>query len=80
MKHPLTPAGIEPATFRFAAYHLSHCATAVPITQLAVTNSLQTFRDELSVLPSRVTNLITIYDGTDWLPPIFGRELPLLAA
>jgi len=26
----LTPAGIEPATFRFVALHLNHCATAVP--------------------------------------------------
>jgi len=31
MKNPLTPAGIEPATFRFIAQHLNHCATAVPI-------------------------------------------------
>ena len=23
----MTPAGIEPATFRFAAQHLNHCAT-----------------------------------------------------
>jgi len=30
-KIPMTPAGIEPATFRFVAQHLSHCATAVPI-------------------------------------------------
>jgi len=30
MKNSLTPAGIEPATFRFAAQHLNHCATAVP--------------------------------------------------
>ena len=29
-KNPLTPAGIEPATFRFVAQHLNHCATAVP--------------------------------------------------
>ena len=29
-KIPLTPAGIEPATFRFVAQHLNHCATAVP--------------------------------------------------
>jgi len=29
MKNPLTPAGIEPATFRFVTQHLSHCATAV---------------------------------------------------
>jgi len=26
----LTRAGIEPATFRFVAQHLNHCATAVP--------------------------------------------------
>ena len=31
MKNPLTAAGIEPATFRFVAQHLTHCATAVPI-------------------------------------------------
>ena len=31
MKNPLTPAGIEPATFRFVAQHLNHCTTAVPI-------------------------------------------------
>ena len=26
----MTPAGIEPATFRLVAQHLNHCATAVP--------------------------------------------------
>jgi len=31
MKNPLTPAGIEPATFRFVAQHLNHCGTAVPL-------------------------------------------------
>ena len=30
MKNQQTPAGIEPATFRFVAQRLSHCATAVP--------------------------------------------------
>ena len=29
-KIPMTPNGIEPATFRFVAQHLNHCATAVP--------------------------------------------------
>jgi hypothetical protein len=30
MKNLVTPAGIEPATFRFVARNLNHCATAVP--------------------------------------------------
>ena len=30
VKNTLTPPGIEPATFRFVAQHLNHCATAVP--------------------------------------------------
>jgi len=31
MKNPLRAAGIEPATFRFVAQHLNHCATAIKI-------------------------------------------------
>jgi len=31
VKNALAPAAIEPATFRFVAQHLNHCATAVPI-------------------------------------------------
>jgi len=27
----MTPAGIEPATFRFVAQHLNHCVTAVTV-------------------------------------------------
>ena len=27
----MTPVGIEPATFRFVAQHLNHCATSVPL-------------------------------------------------
>ena len=30
-KIPVTPSGIEAATFRFVAQHLNHCATAVPL-------------------------------------------------
>ena len=30
MKNPLTPVGIEPATFRFVAQHLNNWATEVP--------------------------------------------------
>jgi len=36
MKDPLTPAGIEPAAFRFVAQHLSHCATAVPFIYIYI--------------------------------------------
>ena len=33
----MTTGGIEPATFRFVAQHLSHCAIAVPVqTQMEV--------------------------------------------
>ena len=39
MKNPLTPAGIEPATFRFVAQHLNHCATAVPIIVNNINNN-----------------------------------------
>jgi len=28
----MTPAGIETMTFRFAAQHLTHCVTAVPLS------------------------------------------------
>ena len=31
MKIPMTPAGIEPATFRIITQQLNHCATAVPL-------------------------------------------------
>jgi len=33
-KIPMTPSGIEPATFRFVVQRLNHCATAVPQTVL----------------------------------------------
>jgi len=34
----MTPAEIEPATFRFVAQHLNHCATAVNYTIIAAYN------------------------------------------
>ena len=34
MKNPLTPAGIEPATYRFVAQHFNHCAAAVPTEKM----------------------------------------------
>jgi len=32
----MTPAGIKPATFRFVAQHISHCATAFPTSHVTV--------------------------------------------
>ena len=55
MKNPLTPSGIEPATFRFVAQHLNHCATAIPSLTLC---SLELFCTVLRlrvVLGSRLT-------------------------
>jgi len=40
MKNPLTPAGLEPATFRFVAQHLNHCATAVPLMEQVEMNNM----------------------------------------
>jgi len=31
MENSNAPSRIEPATFRFVAQHLKHCATAVPV-------------------------------------------------
>jgi len=30
IENSLTPAGVEPANFRFVAQHINHCDTAVP--------------------------------------------------
>ena len=39
-KIPMTPDGIQPATFRFVAQHLNHCATAVPTVEVLWFNIL----------------------------------------
>ena len=59
MKNPLTLAGIKPATFRFVAQHLNHCATAVwgkskkakfyPVTFREVTEGEQMYKSTLSL-------------------------------
>jgi len=41
----MTPAGIEPTTFRFVAQHLNHCATAVPQINVIV----YSFYEELMI-------------------------------
>ena len=42
----MTPAGNEPATFRFVAQQLKHCATAVPtrlIMHMSITGTIYGF-------------------------------------
>ena len=43
----MKPAGIEPATFRFVAQHINHCATAVTPKNEEV---LRTIKDERNIL------------------------------
>jgi len=52
MKNPLTPAGIEPATFRFVAQHLNHCATAVPNNVLDSSEILQDITQKSLIKPA----------------------------
>ena len=48
LKNPLTPAGIEPATFLFVAQHLNHCATARNERDDQYIGSLQIFHSPFS--------------------------------
>jgi len=38
LKNPLTPGGIEPATFRFVAQNLNHYDNAVPLVLIPLLN------------------------------------------
>ena len=58
----MTPSGIEPATFRFVARRLNHCATAVPHLKMLLTknkwdNKFKTIKKkQYSHLFYRITN------------------------
>jgi len=58
-----TTCGIEPATFRFVAQHLNHCATAVPIMCLYF----------LIIRPTRCTNFSNLF--WEWNSTCFGHFL-----
>jgi len=48
VKTPLTPARIEPVTFRFVAQHLNHCATqAYIVITLPLPSPLQDRKNNL---------------------------------
>ena len=62
-KNPLTPAGIEPTTFRFVAQHLNHCATAVPTSTSSWFNNLymkDMLLEELKVLTMVLMRILVL--------------------
>jgi len=63
MKNPLTPAGIEPATFRFVAQRLNHCGpqdTSISLPFLAVDMSGTVCLKTLQIPIIRVFSFIFI--------------------
>jgi len=56
----VTPAGIEPATFRFVAQHLNHCATAVPMEKNEINVNQSHYRPEV---PRMVVKLSALRAG-----------------
>ena len=53
----MTPSGIEPATFRFVAQPLNHCATAVPGVKMDRFKFLGPFEKFRKAAISSVTSL-----------------------
>ena len=65
-KIPMTPSGIEPATFRFVAQHLNHCANVVPLV--------------VSIYPTKsMTGIVHVYRAWMWIHIHTARdEVPYL--
>ena len=80
-KIPKTPSGIKPATFRFVAQHLKHCATAVfrKYYVLKYTTGFESRRFQLHTAQSSVTTyyLATIIrlSTRTWLQTVTSAEM-----
>ena len=81
MKNPLTPAGIEPATFLFVAQHLNHCATAVPLFYLLgiemYGNPVISSGQFLSIYPSGFITTVAVFRKPNAIPLCFSIDLVL---
>ena len=62
-ENPLTPAGIEPATFRFVAQHTKHCSTAVACSKVL------TLISDINVNSIRLFNL-PVQNSPGWTQPL----------
>ena len=60
----MTPSGVEPATFRFVAQHLNHCATAVPPPQKKIQIYYNTCYLNYRIL--NTTKLMAVWPVLNW--------------
>jgi len=60
-KIPVIPSGIEPATFRFVAQHLNHCATAVHLAGLGKNKNSTVTDIQLSSCEGVQTSMPRVY-------------------
>ena len=64
----MTPSGIEPATFRFVAQHLNHCATAVPTNE----NKKTKYASAINLFYDRTSQQFTYNFGVFAVPTNYG--------
>jgi hypothetical protein len=65
-KIPMTPSGIDPATFRFVAKYLNHCATAVPHLWSVAVKTLLICHTNGYESPSPEIPMLDIYTGINF--------------
>jgi hypothetical protein len=71
MKYSMTPSGIEPASFRFVAQYLNHCATAVS----RVTNTHPNYTKPILILSFHLYVVLKLSVLLNFSKQIFGPVL-----